>query len=78
MVVTELQEAIGNYGPMVHAVAYPHEDAVDGLIEFSRGADLLVIGLRQRSPVGKLLLGSEGRDVILGAEVAVLAVPLGG
>lgn len=36
--------------------------------------DLLVIGIRRRSPVGKLLLGSNAQDVILGAECPVLAV----
>lgn len=38
------------------------------------GADLLVIGLRRRSPVGKLVLGSNSQDVLLHAECAVLAV----
>lgn len=38
------------------------------------GADLIVIGLRRRSPVGKLVLGSVSQDVILRADCAVLAV----
>jgi nucleotide-binding universal stress UspA family protein len=37
-------------------------------------AALLVIGLRRRSPVGKLVLGSDAQDALLGAECPVLSV----
>ena len=44
-------------------------DLVDRL-----GADLLVIGARRRSPVGKALLGSVAQTIILEANVPVLVV----
>jgi nucleotide-binding universal stress UspA family protein len=38
------------------------------------GADLIVIGVRRRSPVGKLITGSTAQAIILGADCPVLAV----
>ena len=37
-------------------------------------AELLVVGIRQRNPVGKLLLGSVARQVLLECPKPVLAV----
>jgi nucleotide-binding universal stress UspA family protein len=37
-------------------------------------ADLLVIGIRRRSPVGKLVLGSNAQEILLRANCPVLAV----
>lgn len=59
------------------------------LVEYARGnapaedllqaskdehADMIVIGIRRRSAVGKLILGSNAQDILLHADCAVLAV----
>ncbi|MBM7510165.1 MULTISPECIES: universal stress protein [Nocardioides] len=50
----------------------PAEDLI-GLAADS-DAELLVIGLRRRSPVGKLILGSNAQRILLDASCPVLAV----
>lgn len=50
----------------------PAEDLI-GIAEATE-AELIVIGLRRRSPVGKLLLGSNAQRILLDAPCAVLAV----
>lgn len=40
----------------------------------SNAAELIVIGLRRRSPVGKLILGSNAQRILLDAPCPVLAV----
>ena len=54
-------------------------DALDPAEELINAADsadaeFIVIGLRRRSPVGKLLLGSNAQRVLLDASCPVLAV----
>lgn len=51
-------------------------DPADELIKTAErsGAEFIVIGLRRRSPVGKLLLGSNAQRVLLDASCPVLAV----
>jgi nucleotide-binding universal stress UspA family protein len=51
-------------------------DLADSLLRLVEGidADLLVIGARRRSPVGKALLGSVTQTLILEADLPVLVV----
>lgn len=54
----------------------PGADVADDLIAVAREsrADCIVIGLRRRSPVGKLILGSNAQRILLDAPCPVLAV----
>ncbi len=52
--------------------ADPASDLISVAVE--EDADLIVIGLRRRSPVGKLILGSNAQSVLLDAPCPVLAV----
>lgn len=51
-------------------------DPTDDLINVAREVDaaLIVIGLRRRSPLGKLVLGSNAQRIILEADCPVLSV----
>lgn len=53
----------------------PAEDMLE--LERDEDVDLIVIGIRRRSPVGKLVLGSNSQDIILQADCPVLCVKAG-
>lgn len=73
----QLEQQLEDEGVDYHLVEYargnaPSEDLLQAAND--EGADLIVIGIRRRSPVGKLVLGSNAQDILLNAECAVLAV----
>jgi nucleotide-binding universal stress UspA family protein len=52
------------------------KDAADQILALARdlNAELIVIGLRRRTPVGKFIMGSQAQTILLQAECPVLAV----
>ena len=75
--VAELNAELASSG-LSYEVAVP-SDELDPAEELIAAADrtdaeFIVIGLRRRSPVGKLLLGSNAQRVLLDASCPVLAV----
>jgi nucleotide-binding universal stress UspA family protein len=80
----EYTAALREVGERLQAAGVEHEirelvrgnSPGDDLLRFAadEAVDLIVIGVRRRSPVGKLVLGSNAQDVLLGADCPVLAV----
>jgi nucleotide-binding universal stress UspA family protein len=60
----EIRELVRGNSPGEDLLRFADDEAVD----------LIVIGVRRRSPVGKLVLGSNAQDILLGASCPVLAV----
>jgi nucleotide-binding universal stress UspA family protein len=75
--VTERLEREG----VEHLVLQPvrGNDAANEVLEAAEKyrADLIVIGLRKRTPVGKLIMGSTAQQILLEASCPVLAVKAG-
>lgn len=77
-------EALDHVHGLLHEAGVDHnlrhlvrgKDAVHDVLEVADevGADLIVIGIRRRTPVGKLVLGSNSQSILLEANIPVLAV----
>lgn len=79
-------EALQSLEQQLSAAGAPHDvrqvvggDVGDQVVKVAEevDADLIVVALRRRTPVGKLLMGSVAQRILLGAGCPVLAVKPG-
>ena len=73
--ISELEKELSYTGvsyEVRHTVGVDVGDQILEVVEV--GAGLLVIGMRRRSPVGKLLLGSLAQRLLMDCPVPILAV----
>lgn len=73
-VLEGMLDAAGLEHVLLHSIR--GRDAAEEILEAAaeHRADLIVVGLRRRTPVGKLLMGSTAQRVLLDARCPVLAV----
>jgi nucleotide-binding universal stress UspA family protein len=62
----------------IHDLALGHGPGQD-IVEIASqlGAGMIVIGLRRRSPVGKMFLGSNAQEILIDSDCPVLTVKAG-
>ncbi|HZA05138.1 MAG TPA: universal stress protein [Propionibacteriaceae bacterium] len=76
--IDAVEAELGNSG-LEYEIRRPNDglSATDSILAAAEetGADLLVIGLRKRSAVGKLITGSTAQAVLLNSPVPVVCVP---
>ena len=80
----ERAEALDRVHALLHASDVDHDlrhlvrgkDPVRDVLDVAdeMQADLIVIGIRRRTPVGKLVLGSNSQSILLESRIPVLAV----
>lgn len=75
--ISTLEERLGKEG-IEHLILQPvrGNDAASEVLQAAEEhrADLIVIGLRKRTPVGKLIMGSTAQQILLEADCPILAV----
>jgi nucleotide-binding universal stress UspA family protein len=75
-----IEQRLASHG-IDHVIKQPvrgHDAAAEVLdAAEAHNADLIVIGLRRRTPVGKLIMGSTSQRILLEADCPVLAVKAG-
>jgi nucleotide-binding universal stress UspA family protein len=71
-----LRDSVARDVPWQLHLTTASEDVSSAILRLAAdaGADLLVIGARRRSPVGKALLGSVTQNLVLEADIPVLVV----
>lgn len=78
--IESIDERLATAG-VEHVITQPvrGHDAASEVLDAAENheAELIVIGLRRRSPVGKLFLGSVSQRILLEADCPVLAVKAG-
>lgn len=77
-------EALDRVHNLLHSTDVEHDlrhlvrgqDPVSDVLDVARelNADMVVIGIRRRTPVGKLVLGSNSQAILLESPIPVLAV----
>ena len=75
--LAELEERLSTVDGVTHRVRQTlGADVADEILKVAAetDADVIVIGMRHRTPVGKLIMGSVAQQILLDARCAVLAV----
>jgi nucleotide-binding universal stress UspA family protein len=74
--IAEVEEELGSLEHGHEVLQRIGMDVPDQILDVVRETDatLLVIGLRHRTPVGKMFMGSTAQQLLLGAPCPVLAV----